>query len=79
MKDDDEKMRELNLVEQSKKEQEKMEEEASEIREQDLNEKWKKFMLETEIEKQQIIQQLQEAAILRGTKGKKGKKGKKKK
>jgi hypothetical protein len=33
MKDDDEKMRELNLVEQSKKEQEKMEEEASEIRE----------------------------------------------
>jgi hypothetical protein len=37
-------------------------------------------MLETELEKQQIITQLTEAAILRQTKGKKkGKKGKKKK
>tara|TARA_B110000285_G_scaffold188623_1_gene214886 strand:+ start:103 stop:204 length:102 start_codon:yes stop_codon:yes gene_type:complete len=32
-----------------------MEEEAGEIREMELNEKWKKFMLETELEKQQII------------------------
>jgi len=55
-----------------------MEDEARELRESELNEKWKKFMLETEIEKQQIIQQLTEAAVLRGTKGKK-KKGKKKK
>jgi hypothetical protein len=51
MRDDDEKMKELCLQEQSKKEQDRMEEEAKEIREQDLNEKWKKFMLETEIEK----------------------------
>lgn len=29
-----------------------MEEEAREIREMELNEKWKKFMLENEIEKQ---------------------------
>jgi len=28
-----------------------MEEEAGEIREMELNEKWKKFMLETELEK----------------------------
>ena len=59
-----------------------MEDEAKEIRENELNEKWKKFMLETEIEKQQIIQQLTEAAALRGNKKKKGKgkgKGKKKK
>ena len=68
----------LNLA--TKKEQERIEEEAHEIREAELNEKWKKFMLETEIEKQQIIQQLTEAAALRGTKGKKkGGKGKKKK
>ena len=51
-------LKELFLQEQSKKEQERMEEEAREIREAELNEKWKKFMLETEIEKQQIIQQL---------------------
>lgn len=79
MRADDEKMKELQLQLQSKKEQNRMEEEAREMREQELNEKWKKFMLETEIEKQQIIQQLQEAAILRQSKGKKGKKGKKKK
>jgi hypothetical protein len=29
-----------------------MEEEAGEIRELELNEKWKKFMLETELDKQ---------------------------
>jgi hypothetical protein len=29
-----------------------MEEEAREVREEELNMKWKKFMLETEIEKQ---------------------------
>ena len=52
MREDDEKMKELYLQEQSKKEQDRMEEEAREIREAELNEKWKKFMLETEIEKQ---------------------------
>ena len=55
-----------------------MEEEQQEIRESELNEKWKKFMLETEIEKTQIIQQLIEASVNR-TKNSKGKKGKKKK
>jgi hypothetical protein len=78
MRSEDEKLREMFLKEQSSKEQERMEDEARELRESELNEKWKKFMLETEIEKQQIIQQLTEAAVLRGTKGKK-KKGKKKK
>jgi len=76
---DDEATKELYLQENSKKEQDRMEEEAREIREAELNEKWKKFMLETEIEKQQIIQQLQEAAVLRQSKGKGKKKGKKKK
>lgn len=56
MRDDDEQMKELQLHDQSKKQQNRMEDEAREIREQELNEKWKKFMLETEIEKQQIIQ-----------------------
>lgn len=77
MRHEDEKLKELYLQEQSNKENDRMQEEAREIRETELGEKWKKFMLETEIDKQQIIQQLTEAAILRGTKGKK--KGKKKK
>ena len=33
-----------------------MEEESREVQEEELNQKWKKFMLETEIEKQQLIQ-----------------------
>ena len=56
-----------------------MEEEAGEIREMELNEKWKKFMLETELEKQQIIAQLMEASLLRNAKGGKKKRGKGKK
>ena len=32
-----------------------MEEESREVQEEELNQKWKKFMLETEIEKQQLI------------------------
>ena len=56
-----------------------MEDEAQVIRESELSEKWKSFMLNTEIEKQNLIQQLMEAAVLRQSKGKKkGKKGKKK-
>jgi hypothetical protein len=52
MREDDESTKELKLQEQGQKEQNRMEEEAREIREAELNEKWKKFMLETEIEKQ---------------------------
>ena len=79
MRAEDEALREMYLREQSKKETERMEDEAREIKEGELNEKWQKFMLETEIEKQQIIEQLTEAAVLRNTKGKGKKKGKKKK
>lgn len=79
MRDTDEKLRELYLKRQSKKEQVRMEEEAQVVREGELGEKWKSFMLNTEIEKQNLIQQLMEAAVLRQSKGKKkGKKGKKK-
>lgn len=55
MKHEDEKLRELFLADNAKKEQERMEEEAGEVRESELDEKWKKYMLETEIEKQQLI------------------------
>ncbi len=52
-----------------------MEEEAKELREQELEEQWKKYLLDSEIEKHQLIQQLEEAAILRASKGKKRKGG----
>lgn len=77
MRANDEALRKLYLQEHSNKEQSRMEEEATDIREAELDEKWKKYMLEMEVQKQQIIQQLTEAAFLR--QNKKGKKGKKKK
>ena len=52
MKAEDDKQKVKYLKEQSHKETVRMEEEAKEIREAELNEKWKKFMLEKEIEKQ---------------------------
>jgi len=52
MRAEDEALRKMYLAESSQKEQTRMEEEAREIREAELNEKWKKFMLENEIEKQ---------------------------
>ena len=55
MREEDQLLKELFLAEQGQDEQLRMEEEAGEIREMELNEKWKKFMLETELDKQQII------------------------
>ena len=67
------------MAESAKVNMERMEEEAKEVREAELNDKWNKFMVENELTKQQIIQQLMEASLLRNSKGKKkGKKGKKK-
>mmetsp|Transcript_4246 Transcript_4246/g.7200 ORF Transcript_4246/g.7200 Transcript_4246/m.7200 type:complete len:81 (-) Transcript_4246:53-295(-) len=80
MRFEDEKLKEMYLMKQANKEKGKMEEEAKEIREEEMNQKWRKYMLEHEIEKQQIIQQLTEAAVMRQSKGGKKKgKGKKKK
>ena len=77
MRGEDNALRTKQLAESSAKAQAIMEQEARETRESELNEKWRLKMLETEVEKQQLIQQLVEAAIHRGTKKKK--KGKKKK
>jgi len=51
MRSEDQQLKELYLAEQGQEEQSRMEEEAGEIREMELNEKWKKFMLETELDK----------------------------
>ena len=78
MKSEDKALREQYLQEGSKNEQDRMEEEAREIRELELGEKWEKKMLETEVEKQLLIQQLSEAADMRKNKKGKKRKGKKK-
>jgi hypothetical protein len=56
-------------------EQERMEEEARDLREHEIDDQWRKHLLDSEIEKQQLIQQLEEAAKMRAEKGKKKKKG----
>lgn len=60
----------------------RMEEEAKESHEREIDKMWKAMLLEDSEEKKRIISQLMEAAEIRGTKGKKkkrGGKGKKKK
>jgi hypothetical protein len=52
MNDEDIRLKNLYLEEQSRKEQERMEEEARELREQELDEQWRKYLLDSEIEKQ---------------------------
>ena len=51
MKSEDQALRRYFLAENSSKESQRMEDEAREIREAELNAKWQKRMLETEIEK----------------------------
>lgn len=52
MRGEDENLRKMYMGENANKEQALIEEEAREIREAELNEKWQKFMLENEIQKQ---------------------------
>ena len=80
MRDEDEKLHNLYLQEETKIEQYRMEEEAKEFREREIDATWKKYLAEATTEKQQLILQLMEAATLRSQGKKKGKKrGKKKK
>lgn len=51
MRGEDEQLRQMYMTENAQKEQAIMEDEAKEIREAELNEKWQKFMLENEIQK----------------------------
>ena len=79
MKAEDQGMRRTKLAANALKTREQMEEDARAIREHELNVKWQQKMVEAEVEKQQLIEQLTEAAMLRGTKKKKKGKGKGKK
>lgn len=51
MNDEDVRLKNLYLEEQSMKEKERMEEEARELREKELDEQWRKYLLDSEIEK----------------------------
>ena len=55
MRAEDESLRNQYMQENATKVSEQMEEEAKEIREAELNDKWQKFMVENELTKQQII------------------------
>lgn len=81
MRAEDEALQQKYLKEKVSTEKARMEEEAKELREREIDESWKKYLLDSEIERQQMIQQLTEAAQIRGQRGKKRKKrgGKKKK
>ena len=75
MKNEDERLHELYLKQQSKAEELRMEIETKELREHQIEEKFKKYLSDAAIEKELQIQQLVELAEIRGTKGKKKKRG----
>ena len=52
MRAEDQALRLMYVGEHASRERDRMEEEAREAREEELNSKWKKFLLESEIEKQ---------------------------
>jgi len=51
MRNEDQALQNMYLEESSKKEQGRMEEEARERREKEIDEKWRKFLLDSEFEK----------------------------
>jgi len=55
MRDEDERLHALYLKEQSKKEELRMETETKELREAQIEEKWKKYLIESAIEKEMQI------------------------
>jgi len=75
MKNEDERLHALYLREQSKREELRMETETKELREAQIEAKWKKYLSDSAVEKEMQIQQLVELAEIRGSKGKKKKRG----
>ena len=78
MRGEDEALQNKYLKEQTAAEKKRLELETKELREHEIEQKWKKMVMEEEVQKALTIQQLMELAEIRG-KGKKGKKGKGKK
>lgn len=55
MNDEDVRLKNQYIEEHARKQQEQFEEEARELREREIDEQWKKHLLDSEIEKQQLI------------------------
>lgn len=76
MREECDELEKYYLEEYTEEEQERMEEEAKDLREREIDEQWKKYMAEERIERENMMIQLAEAAAMRGARGKKkGKKG----
>ena len=81
MGDEDKALTKYYLQKETENEQKRMEEETKAQRSHEIEKMWRAMQVEDRDEKQRMIQQLMEAADIRGTRGKKKKKrgGKKKK
>ena len=75
MQNEDDHLQALYLREHAKAEENRMERETKELREHQIEEKWRKYVQEQSIEKEMQIQQLMELAEIRGTKKGKGRRG----
>lgn len=76
MKNEFESLEKLYLKQHTAEEQDRMEEEAREIRERQIDEQWKKYMAEERIERDNMMTQLSEAAIMRAARSRKKGRGK---
>lgn len=81
MREEDHALKKFYLQQETRNEQNNMEEEAKSTHEREIDKMWKAMLLEEAEEKKRTIAQLMEAAEIRGSRGKKKKKrgGKKKK
>lgn len=81
MREEDHALQKFYLQQETRNEQNNMEDEAKSTHEREIDKMWKAMLLDETEEKKRTIAQLMEAAEIRGSRGKKKKKrgGKKKK
>ena len=76
MRIEDAELQKVYLSKQTKLDKVRMEEEAYDQKQKEVDEMWRKKRLDYKIERNQLIDQLTEAAIIRASRGKrKGKRG----
>ena len=79
MRNEDSGLQKKYLSEANKGDRVRMEEEAYEQKEKEITEEWRSKRLTWDVDRLQLIQQLTESAIIRGSRKKKKKRGGKKK
>ena len=75
MRGEDHALQRLYLERETRNEQVRMEEEAKDNQQREIDKMWRAMQIEEAEEKKRTILQLMEAAEIRGTRGKKKKKG----